>query len=352
MGSSRSSSSTSTGSSSSTTVRPWLRRRAAARGGRAPPYGDPARRSGRTHRRRRVPDRRGQPPGRAKRWRSAERTRLSLQIPVRGRGVEIASSVSIGVTCEPTDTDPSLNAEALLRDADTAMYQAKEPARRRGGVRRVDPRPATRRLALEHELHQALERGELHLYYQPIVSSRRGDEGFEALLRWSHPTRGQIPPATFVPLAEDTGLIVPIGAWVIEEARPSSLVAEGAPERAADLNVAVNLSVRQLHDSELFPCVRATLKDEKLPDGSLSGAHREPADGQSAAAAELLETASVGLGVRSLDRRLRHRLLVSSSLPPLPGRPREDRPLLCRRSRRRPSDAWSPRSWRWRRRCG
>jgi diguanylate cyclase (GGDEF)-like protein len=132
----------------------------------------------------------------------AERTRLSFQVPFSVRGVEVIASASIGVSVAD-GTDPALDAEALIRDADTAMYQAKEAGRDAVSVFDASMRDtATQRVALERDLRHALERHELHLHYQPLVRLPMGAiEGFEALLRWSHPSRGQIPPATFVPVA-------------------------------------------------------------------------------------------------------------------------------------------------------
>jgi EAL domain-containing protein (putative c-di-GMP-specific phosphodiesterase class I) len=126
-------------------------------------------------------------------------------------------------------------------------------------------------------------------------------EGFEALIRWSHPTRGELPPASFVPVAEDTGLIVPIGTWVIEEACRQLARWRDAIPNGNDLYVAVNLSVRQLRDPQLIPCVRSSLRREKLPNGSLCLELTESMLMENpAAAAELLEqlrVAGVGLSI-------------------------------------------------------
>src|SRR5256886_10537460 len=146
-------------------------------------------------------------------------------------------------------------------------------------------------------------------------------EGFEALLRWSHPSRGELFPASFVPLAEDTGLIVPIGTWVIEEACRQLAWWRDEIPNGEDLYVAVNLSVRQLRDPQLVPCVRKALKGEKLSDGSLTLELTESLlMDNPAAAAELLEqlrSAGGGLPRPHFSTR------VSShpSLPPLPRRP-------------------------------
>jgi diguanylate cyclase (GGDEF)-like protein len=232
----------------------------------------------------------------------AQRTRLSLQLPFDVRGVEVVASVSIGVSLSD-GTDPSLDAEALIRDADTAMYRAKETGRDAVCVFDSSMRDsATRRVELERDLRHAMESDELYLLYQPLVQLPRGTiEGFEALLRWSHPTRGQLLPATFVPLAEDTGLIVSIGAWVIEEACRQLVWWRKEIPNGEDLYVAVNLSVRQLRDPQLVPCVRNTLRGEKLPNGSLCLELTESLlMDNPAAAAELLDqlrSAGVGLSI-------------------------------------------------------
>ena len=232
----------------------------------------------------------------------AERTRLTFQIPFNIRGVEVIASASIGVSLSD-GTDPSLDAEALIRDADTAMYRAKETGRDAVCVFDSSMRDsATQRVELERDLRHAMESEELHLLYQPLVQLPMGTiEGFEALLRWSHPSRGELLPTSFVPLAEDTGLIVPIGTWVIEESCRQLAWWRDAIPNGEDLYVAVNLSVRQLRDPQLIPCVRKALKSEKLSDGSLTLELTESLlMDNPAAAAHLLEqlrSAGVGLAI-------------------------------------------------------
>ncbi|MGZ8752261.1 MAG: putative bifunctional diguanylate cyclase/phosphodiesterase [Acidimicrobiia bacterium] len=229
-----------------------------------------------------------------------ERTRLAFAVPFTVREDEIASSVSIGIAVSDP-ADPLRDAEALLRDADTAMYQAKEAGRDAVTVFDASMRDrATQRLALEHDLRQALERGELHLHYQPVVKLPDGEiKGFEALLRWAHPTRGQIPPIAFIPVAEDTGLIVPIGAWVIREACRQLAQWRKTLPNGRRLTMAVNLSARQLRDPQLVQCVRNALHDEGLSPGALCLELTESLlMNNAAAAADLLET------LRSLDVKL------------------------------------------------
>ncbi|BBP03013.1 EAL domain-containing protein [Sulfuriferula plumbiphila] len=150
-------------------------------------------------------------------------------------------SASIGIAFYPSD---AIDADNLIRCADSAMYQAKEQGLGYQFYRLDLENLSSERLTLENSLRRALERDELRLYYQPKVDLASGAViGLEALLRWAHPVRGMIPPDQFVPLAEETGLIVPIGEWVLRTAclQIKAWQGEGMPL----LPVAVNLSARQ-----------------------------------------------------------------------------------------------------------
>jgi len=173
-----------------------------------------------------------------------ERILAEFTKPVDIDGHEIFSSVSVGVAIATPDTVP----EALLREADTAMYVAKFSGRARYQV--FDPsmhRRARNLLTIENELRRALDRGEFELRYQPIVSLSGGEiVGFEALLRWRHSERGLVGPSEFIPIAEDTGLIVPIGRWVLREACTQLMRWRKDGFHRDDLIISVNLSVKQL----------------------------------------------------------------------------------------------------------
>jgi EAL domain-containing protein (putative c-di-GMP-specific phosphodiesterase class I) len=150
-------------------------------------------------------------------------------------------------------TQGPARAENLLRDADAAMYQAKDLGRAR--VVLFDE--AARIQAVHHvqtgtELHHAVERGELDVYYQPMVALDTGlVTGFEALVRWAHPVGGVVKPSEFIPLAEETGLIVPIGLWVLEEACRQIVCWQRMRNGCKPLSISVNLSARQLAEPTL-----------------------------------------------------------------------------------------------------
>jgi diguanylate cyclase (GGDEF)-like protein len=158
-------------------------------------------------------------------------------------------TLSIGISIFPADGSDS---QSLLKAADVAMYRAKEMGRNNYQYYLPSMNVHTlERLELESDLRRALERGEFFLHYQPKVEIASGlITGVEALLRWKHPTRGLVPPLDFIPLAEETGLIVPIGEWVLATAcaRTNIWQGRGLPK----LSVAVNLSARQFGDSMLL----------------------------------------------------------------------------------------------------
>jgi diguanylate cyclase (GGDEF)-like protein/PAS domain S-box-containing protein len=189
----------------------------------------------------------------------ADRLQRSLRDPLMAGGAELRLSASIGVALvEPNEVG---DAQHLIEDADAAMYRAKE----RGGARAelfdsAMRDNAVRALRIEQELQQALERGELRLFLQPGVDLRTGQViGAEALVRWKHPQRGLIMPDGFLGVAEETGLIVPLGEWVIGESCRQLAEWQSRPE-TSQLHLSLNLSARELTHpdvvSNLLGCVR------------------------------------------------------------------------------------------------
>jgi EAL domain-containing protein (putative c-di-GMP-specific phosphodiesterase class I) len=181
--------------------------------------------------------------------------------------VVVTASVGV-VNADLGDGNDDTTAETILRDADAAMYRAKESGRAGVVVFNDEMRKrAENRLDLEQELRLALDRGELWCAYQPIVSLVDGSVvGLEALARWTSPTRGLLSPASFIPIAEATGLIVPLGEQVLLEA--CRQVAQWQPLHR-QLSVAVNVSARQFADDTLPTKVAAILAETRLDPGAL-----------------------------------------------------------------------------------
>jgi predicted signal transduction protein with EAL and GGDEF domain len=197
-----------------------------------------------------------------------ERLRAAAARPFTLGSREIVTSVSVGIVVSaPRYT----SAEEMVRDADTAMYRAKALGKARCELFDTSMLAAAEeRLQLEADLRGAIERHEFGVYYQPIVSLKEGGlSGFEALIRWRHPTRGMVSPAVFIGMAEETGLIMPIGAWVLREAcRQMRAWMDEIPE-AANLIISVNLSARQCMHPDTLGQVQAVLEDTGLPASQL-----------------------------------------------------------------------------------
>jgi diguanylate cyclase (GGDEF)-like protein/PAS domain S-box-containing protein len=196
----------------------------------------------------------------------ADRLQEPLGEPLRAGGAELRLSASIGVAlAEPGD---SVEAQRLIEDADAAMYRAKE----RGGARTelfdtAMREHAVESLAIEQQLQRALERDELRLYYQPAIDLATGElAGAEALVRWEHPERGLLEPDSFLRVAEETGLIVPLGAWVVEQAARQLAEWRARPE-AAGLRLSVNLGARELtHPDAVATVLRAVRQSGVDPE--------------------------------------------------------------------------------------
>ncbi|MBV9311940.1 MAG: EAL domain-containing protein [Solirubrobacterales bacterium] len=186
----------------------------------------------------------------------AERISRTARMPVRLEEGEMTVTVSIGIAMV---SDPAIPAETVIRESDVAMYRAKELGRSRYELFDESSRQrAMQRLELESALRHAVDRSELRVHYQPkfsLADSHR-PTGFEALVRWQHPERGLISPSEFIPLAEETGIVLQIGEYVIFEALRQL---ERWREVRSDLTMAVNLSTRQLQDASLSSMVVAGL---------------------------------------------------------------------------------------------
>lgn len=182
-------------------------------------------------------------------------SRVSEPVVIDG-GREINISCSVGCSSYPED---GLDAEDLLRAADAAMYQAKQSGRNNLQIFNAELRGrAEQRACVEADLRHALERDEFFLLYQPKVSLSTGDiAGVEALLRWRHPTRGVVSPARFIPVAEETGVIVPLGEWVLLQACLRNKAWQAAGARP--VRMAVNLSPRQLGRPGLLDMLKGCL---------------------------------------------------------------------------------------------
>jgi len=179
---------------------------------------------------------------------------------------ELRVTASIGISAYPVDAE---NGETLIRNAHTAMYQAKGTGRNNFQFFTPDMRERImRRLGLENELRLALQREDFYLEYQPVINMTSGIiVGAETLLRWKHPLTGEYSPDEFVPLAEDTGLIVPIGAWVLESACKQSNVWQLAG--CSPLRITVNVSARQLLEPDFLAEVASFLRAAHMRPSSL-----------------------------------------------------------------------------------
>lgn len=184
----------------------------------------------------------------------------ALTYPFFYKEQELFITTSIGITFYPDD---AISIENLLINADSAMYKAKEQGNRFALYTPEINDKLSRDRIIEQGLHKALDRAELTIYYQPQIDLKtKKIIGLEALLRWIHPELGYVSPAEFIPVAEQTGLIVPIGEWVIKEAcrKNKDWQEKGYPS----ITLAVNLSARQFMDSNLVPTIIRILKETKL----------------------------------------------------------------------------------------
>lgn len=201
--------------------------------------------------------------------RVAERVLTALQKPLNLEGHNVITDASIGIAIGTPDYRQG---SELLRDADTAMYRAKEKGKACYEIFNSTMRDrALRTLELENALRQALVQQEFSLRYQPIVSLASGDlVGFEALVRWEHPVQGTISPGEFIPIAEETGLIVPLGKWILETSCRQMVAWQAQIPAAASLKMSVNLSVLQLQEADFVQQISQTLEDTGLAGRNLA----------------------------------------------------------------------------------
>ena len=209
---------------------------------------------------------------------AAERLVATLRPPVMLNGQEVFPTASIGIAISsPHCSTP----DGILREADLAMYEAKAAGKDRYAIFAQSMHDhAAGRLSLEADLRRALQRDELRVFYQPIVSLRsRKTVEYEALVRWQHPERGLVAPANFIPVAEETGLIVQIGEWVLRQACQQAAQWQG-------ITISVNLSARQFEDTGLLQAVRGALVSAGLEPRRLKLEITESTVMRDAAAAE------------------------------------------------------------------
>lgn len=198
----------------------------------------------------------------------AERVQQALSHPFALSGHEVFTSASIGITLSTTNFE---RPEDLLRGSDIAMYRAKAQGKACHEVFDTDMHThVVALMQLENDLRKAIEHQDFELYYQPIVALATGKiVGFEALVRWQHAEQGLISPAKFVPIAEETGLIIPLGQWVLREACRQLKEWQDAFPHDPPLTVSVNLSGRQFSQPSLISQIKQTLVDTGLDARSL-----------------------------------------------------------------------------------
>lgn len=200
--------------------------------------------------------------------RAAERIQNVVAAPYKLESHELYISASVGIALSTT---PRETADDLLRDADIAMYRAKSLGKARVEIFDTAMHmSAVNRLNLETDLRKAIERKEFRLFYQPIVSLQSGRiAGFEALLRWQHPTTGLVEPTEFITVAEETGLIVPIGKWALREACEQLRLWQCLYSSGLRLTMSVNVSAKQFTQPDLFEEIGAVLHETGIQPSTL-----------------------------------------------------------------------------------
>ena len=251
----------------------------------------------------------------------AERIQKILSTPFELGDHQVIIGTSIGIAIAPSD---GTDCDDILRNADLALYRAKGEGR--GTHRFFEPEMdqlMQERCDLERDMRKALVHGEFELYFQPFVNLASGEiSGCEALLRWHHPMRGLISPADFIPLAEETGVIVPLGEWVLRTA------CREAAKWSDEFRIAVNLSPAQLRSKELVSVVIRALADSGVAPHRLELEVTESVMMQDSEAAFSDARPVAETGRADCAGRLRHRLFVLELLAEIPVRQGQDRPQL------------------------
>jgi diguanylate cyclase (GGDEF)-like protein len=236
------------------------------------------------------------PPAGGTALRVAERIQELMEAPFHLDGSVLFATVSIGIAYSGEGV---LSAEDIIRNSDSAMYQAKVEGR--GRYRLFDSSmhaQALARLEMETDLRRALEAGEFLLHYQPQVCLRDGRlSGFEALVRWQHPRRGLVPPADFIPISEETGLILPLGRWVLENGCRQLAEWDRLHSFCHGLSMSVNLSALQFNDPSLVPLVASVLRETGLDPSRLRLEVTESMVANDPAGAQSVLTSLSDLGV-------------------------------------------------------
>jgi diguanylate cyclase (GGDEF)-like protein/PAS domain S-box-containing protein len=229
----------------------------------------------------------------------AQRVMDALESPMQVERKEVFVRASIGIAIGDSDRKGMKGAEELLRNADVAMYSAKNQGKNRYQMFQPEMHATVlKRLELKADLQRAVENQEFTVHYQPVVVLETGIiSGVEALVRWNHPERGLVPPLEFIPLAEETGLIVPIGRWVLHEACRQAVALHQQFPSGPPLTMSVNLSARQLQHEGLVEEVRTALATTGMDPGSLVLEITETVMAQDSDMATLRLSELKGLGV-------------------------------------------------------
>jgi len=195
--------------------------------------------------------------------RVAERIKENLKTPFDLSGHQVFTSASIGITLS---TSGHARAEDMLRDADIAMYRAKSQGKAQHQLfNQAMHDQASVRLRIENELRRAVEQQEFRLHYQPIINLQTNKiVGFESLVRWQHPERGIVPPTEFIPIAEETGLILPLGEWVLRESCRQLREWQEENPSNSNLTMSVNLSCKQFIQADLAEQIGDILRETKV----------------------------------------------------------------------------------------